>query len=156
MPTCPNCSYKVVLLSNRPKYRCALCSRLYSQKHVENKEFREWNKIQKLLDIEEFGRLRKEELKGLRRLRKSIKLLFNPPRDKKGYSNKNRLKLESWIKQNALTNHYKKKIKHRLNFYRQKQKHLAQLHLKNCNEKVSAGELFKSPPTFVLADLLKS
>ena len=54
MDTCPNCSYKLVLLPNRLKYKCALCSRLFPQKYIENREFRIWNQKQRELDIENF------------------------------------------------------------------------------------------------------
>ncbi len=46
------CSYpKLVLLSNRRKYKCAKCSRLFFQKEIEAKEFRTWNHKQKELDL---------------------------------------------------------------------------------------------------------
>src|SRR3989344_7352780 len=51
MPTCQNCGYELVLLSSRPKYKCALCSKLYQQREVEIKAFREWNKKQRENDI---------------------------------------------------------------------------------------------------------
>ncbi|MEK6826445.1 MAG: hypothetical protein AABX08_00885 [Nanoarchaeota archaeon] len=52
MKNCPNCNYELVLLSNRQKYKCALCSKLYSRKYIENREFRIWNKKQRELDIQ--------------------------------------------------------------------------------------------------------
>ena len=52
MPRCPNCNYILVLLENRCKYKCAKCSKLYSQKEIDNKEFREWNEKQRELDRE--------------------------------------------------------------------------------------------------------
>lgn len=51
MSTCPNCYYKLVFLSNRLKYKCAKCSRLFLQKSVENKAFYQWNKKQRELDL---------------------------------------------------------------------------------------------------------
>ena len=51
MPTCQKCGYELVLLSSRLKYKCALCSKLYPQKEVETKAFREWNKKQRENDF---------------------------------------------------------------------------------------------------------
>jgi DNA-directed RNA polymerase subunit RPC12/RpoP len=36
---CPNCNYSLVLLERRAKYKCALCSKLFPQKEVDDKEF---------------------------------------------------------------------------------------------------------------------
>lgn len=44
MPRCPNCNYLLVLLEHRRKYKCAKCGKLFPQKKVEDKEFRELNK----------------------------------------------------------------------------------------------------------------
>ena len=66
MPTCQNCGYELVLLSSKPKYKCALCSRLYPQKEVETKAFREWNKKQRELDIYNLEFEKKIKLKSLR------------------------------------------------------------------------------------------
>ena len=45
MPRCPNpkCNYQLVLLESKGKYKCALCGKLYSQKEIDFKEFREFN-----------------------------------------------------------------------------------------------------------------
>ena len=44
MPRCPNCSYMLVLLKERNRYKCAKCSGLFSQKKIEDKDFREQNR----------------------------------------------------------------------------------------------------------------
>jgi len=44
MIRCPNCFYELALLEKRRKYKCAKCGKLFPQKEIENKEFREWNK----------------------------------------------------------------------------------------------------------------
>ena len=147
MVQCPNCSYELVLLDRRLKYKCALCSRLYPQKWIENKEFREWNQRQKLLDIEDYKNKHKEELSQLRKLRSSIKLLFK--------SNQPRKYRRKILKPVPISRDYKEKVKLRLNYYRQRQKLLAQLYLKNYNKKTPTSEFFKSPPTFVHSYLLK-
>jgi len=77
MPRCPNCSYKLVLLSSRPKYKCALCSRLFPQQKIDNKEFKEWNKIQKEIDLQNLDIEFKKEWKNLQELKQGIKQLFN-------------------------------------------------------------------------------
>ena len=52
MPRCLKCGYLLVLLPKRNKYKCAKCGKLYLQKDVENKEFREWNKERREIDKE--------------------------------------------------------------------------------------------------------
>jgi len=44
MPRCPNCFYELVLLEKRRKYKCAKCGKLFPQKEIDDKEFRERNK----------------------------------------------------------------------------------------------------------------
>mgnify|MGYP001562674578 CR=1 FL=1 len=72
MPTCQNCSYRLVLLSSRPKYKCALCS-LYPKKEIEVKEFQEFNKRRRIEDAERFDKEYKEPLARI----KEIKWLKN-------------------------------------------------------------------------------
>lgn len=50
MPQCPNCSYLLVFLSNRLKYKCAKCGRLFLQKSTENRHFKVWNTTQRKID----------------------------------------------------------------------------------------------------------
>jgi hypothetical protein len=40
------------LLQHRNKYKCAKCGRLFSQKFIEDKEFRDWNQRQRESDKE--------------------------------------------------------------------------------------------------------
>jgi hypothetical protein len=60
MSRCPNCQYILVLIPNRRKYKCAKCSRLYYQKFIDGKEFREYNKRQRKLDKENLKSQRKQ------------------------------------------------------------------------------------------------
>ena len=86
MPRCPNCSYKLVLLSNRPKYKCALCSKLYTIKEIELKDFLEFNKNQRVSDIELHE---KETLKRnieLKSIKQQLRQLFSLKLDKKQYA----------------------------------------------------------------------
>jgi len=77
MPRCPNCSYKLVLLSSRPKYKCALCSKLYPKKEIEVKEFQEFNKRRRIEDIEIYEKEYKEHLARIKEIKNSLRLLFN-------------------------------------------------------------------------------
>ena len=63
MPRCPNCSYILVLLERRGKYKCAKCGKLYPQKEIDDKEFREHNKRQKERDKDDYERQRILRLK---------------------------------------------------------------------------------------------
>ena len=79
---CPNCSYpKLVLLSNRRKYKCAKCSRLFFQKEIESKEFRIWNKKQKELDLHNFNLEFKKEWDNITELRKTLRQMFKPSKN---------------------------------------------------------------------------
>lgn len=91
MPKCIKCNYELVLLSSRPKYKCAVCSRLYPKKEIENKEFRTWNEWQRGLDVKDYELKIKEELKALKGLRKEIRLLFDGlPFDSKEFYERNK------------------------------------------------------------------
>ena len=86
MSRCPNCSYKLVLLSNRPKYKCALCSKLYAIKEIELKDFLEFNKNQRVSDIDFHE---KETIKRnieLKSIKQQLKQLFPSKIDKKQYT----------------------------------------------------------------------
>lgn len=85
---CPNCSYKLVLLSNRGKYKCALCSKLYPQKEINNKEFRAWNKEQRKQDLKDIRLNEQKRLNELKQIKKDLKLLFTPRQSSKEYSKK--------------------------------------------------------------------
>jgi len=109
MPRCPNCSYKLVLLSSRPKYKCALCSKLYLKKEIEVKEFQEFNKRRRIEDLERYEKERKEQLARIRELKRSLRLLFNglPKSQKeyrKEYYEKNKEKISKLSKEWKLKN----------------------------------------------------
>ena len=129
MPQCPNCSYKLVLLSSRPKYKCALCSKLYPKKEIEVKEFQEFNKRRRIEDAEIFEKEHKECLARIREIKKSLRLLFNgfsktPKGYRKEYYEKNKEKIRQLSKEWRLRNReydlnrkqeYRKKNKEFLN-----------------------------------------
>jgi hypothetical protein len=86
------------LLSYKPKYKCALCSKLYHKKEIEVKEFQEFNKRRRIEDIEIYEKERKEHLVRIREVKKSLKLLFNgfsrtPQEYRKEYYEKHKEKI---------------------------------------------------------------
>src|SRR3989344_476449 len=109
MPRCPNCSYKLVLLSSRPKYKCALCSKLYPKKEIEINEFQEFNKRRRIEDIENYEKERKEHLARIKEIKGDLKLLFNgflktPKEYRKEYYEKNKEKIRQLNKEWRLNN----------------------------------------------------
>src|SRR3989339_1648959 len=109
MPRCPNCSYKLVLLSSRPKYKCALCSKFYPKKEIEVKEFQEFNKRRRIEDMEIYEKERKEYLARIREIKKSLRLLFNgfsktPKEYRNEYYEKNKEKIKQLNKEWRLRN----------------------------------------------------
>ena len=91
---CPNCSYKLVLLSSRPMYKCALCSRHYPEKEIEAIEFREFNKIRKIEDSEGVNKERKERLARIKEIKGSLRLLFRGTSNKTSKEHKRQLNRE--------------------------------------------------------------
>ncbi len=109
MSRCPNCSYKLVLLSSRPKYKCALCSKLYPEKEIEAKEFQEFNKRRRVEDIEIYEKERKEHLARIKEIKKSLRFLFNgfsktSKEYRKEYYEKNRGKIKQLNREWRLRN----------------------------------------------------
>ena len=89
MPQCPNCSYKLVFLEKRLRYKCAKCGRVFLQKLIENRDFRIWNNHRRTLEKQELEleikQLEKEkqkrnELRQLNKIGKALRLLFNGPK----------------------------------------------------------------------------
>ena len=77
MPRCPKCAYKLVLLSSRPKYKCALCSRLYPEKEIEAIEFREFNRRKRIEDSERVDKEYGEHLARIKGIKKDLRRLFS-------------------------------------------------------------------------------
>ena len=78
MPQCPKCSYKLVFLENRLKYKCAKCGRLFLQKSIENKDFQRWNTFHRELDKNTLE-LEQKQLKNLveeKRIFRGLRFLF--------------------------------------------------------------------------------
>ncbi|MDP3917155.1 MAG: hypothetical protein Q8Q42_02600 [Nanoarchaeota archaeon] len=109
MPRCPNCSYKLVLLSPRPKYKCAVCSKLYLKKEIEVKEFQKFNKRRRIEDVESYEKVLKEHLIRIREIKKDLRLLFNrfsktPKKYRNEYYKKNKEKIKQLNKEWRLKN----------------------------------------------------
>ena len=195
MPRCPNCSYLLVLLEQRMKYKCAKCSRLWKQKFIEDKEFREWNRKQRNIDRESLQQ-RKPRLSEAEKKKRAMASarkwrLENPEKarqigrlsskrrywrhheqelerrklwrerskekDKAYYmqwpsmsKEKRKLYLEKYRKLNAEP----EKLKHRLGYWRNKQKSLALQMLRNEPYSLSEQDLREVLPTYLLAHLL--
>ena len=64
MPRCPNCNYLLVLLEHRRKYKCAKCSKLFSQREIDDAEFREWNKKRRQEEKEQIEKELQEIVKS--------------------------------------------------------------------------------------------
>lgn len=112
MSRCPNCSYVLVFLSDRAKYKCAKCSGVFPQKEIDNKEFRNWNKRQKELDKENLKQTIKQE-RTINRIRVS-KPKLSPEERKlrekeynKTHYNKNKDKILSKQREKYWENHEK-------------------------------------------------
>ncbi len=159
MTICPNCAYQLVLLDRRRKYKCALCSRLFPQKKVEAKEFFIKNKLQRELDVQNIKIEYEKEWKQLKDLRRGVERLF------KGYSRISKEQAREYCKKwrsnhkvNVKTKEkdktYSHRLKQRLAYWRTKQKELALLFLKNNKQEASSNDIFKTPFTFLLSDLL--
>jgi len=176
MPKCPNCSYKLVLLSSRPKYKCALCSKLFPKKEIEDKEFKIWNKKQRELDKEKLKqkkpKISKEEKLKINREYQTKKRLENISKYNKekreyyknniahlnekrreNYARKSRVILNSQ-KTWKLKNKDDFKLKRRLSELRLRQKQLTQLFVKNKQYKLYTNEFEDFLPTLLLSDLL--
>ncbi|MBU2639329.1 MAG: hypothetical protein KKG75_01330 [Nanoarchaeota archaeon] len=105
MPTCPNCGFELVLL-NRPKYKCSLCSKLYPQQQVESYNFRNWNKKQKENDLHNL-KLEEKKMNKLIQENKTLKafrFLFNERRIKQSIEKKLQRKQEYYFKNKQIIN----------------------------------------------------
>ena len=142
MPRCLNCSYILVLIEKRRKYKCAKCGSLFFKKYMEDKEFNSINKNQRKLDREKLFskrvKLSEEERK------RKLKEYNEKNRDRKSdYSNdyyeRNRERLL------ALSKEHYKKVKERayrvLKMYRKENYEITKYWARIRNLKVSQVNL---------------
>ena len=135
----------LVLLSSRPKYKCAKCSGLFKQKEIDNKEFRTWNKNQRNIDIQNINleKQRKKAFLEEKRKLKAFRILFKKKRKfypdlswemrnpekvkamKKRYVENNREQVYDYLKQWRKNNLHEARLKQRLTHWRRQQVGLA-------------------------------
>lgn len=179
MQRCPNCSYLLVLLSHRHKYKCAKCGKLFSQILIDNKEFREWNKRQRLQDIENIKLNRKQRMslseeerknrakESTKKWRENNKERCRELSEKNYCKNRDRILAKKKVYRQEIKEKDNKRRKEyryqqvnrtrqlaRIHWWRQKQKALALRELKNMEEKAYNANIFISPPTSIHYHLL--
>ncbi|MFH1592728.1 MAG: hypothetical protein ABIB47_05165 [Candidatus Woesearchaeota archaeon] len=162
MPTCPNCSYVLVLLERRLKYKCAKCSRLFPQKQVEAISFRIWNQKQREIDLHTL------KLEGLKKKRPRLSAEEKRARNRLYHANNsskiNELKRTRW-RANKEEINLKRRLKrsnnreltrllNRIEYFRTGQKELALQGSKNKQYKASSSKIPNSVATFGLSQLL--
>ena len=138
MPQCPKCSYKLVFLENRLKYKCAKCGRVFLQKFIENKDFQRWNTFQRELDKDNLE-LEQKQIRDLieeRNIFRGLRLLFKEKRIKLKLEERKQRKAETdriWRENNIERIH----LNDKLWLSKNKDKKLAYLRLwrKNNQEK---------------------
>ncbi len=145
MPRCLHCFYILILLERRRKYKCAKCSRLWSQKLIENREFRKWNKCQREEERKSLFPARNKKARGIplaeRRALMAFRLLFNERRKvltpeerrekKQAYRIASRQQYYAWRAQYRNVNREQVRLLTRIGFWRQRQKELALEMLEN-------------------------
>jgi len=159
-------------LEKRRKYKCAKCGKLFSQKEIENEEFREWNKVRRKEDRKENEKQRYREIyqrkKRLRLQNKKEdgenkisyykrnqeKIIQQKREYRKGLSGQR--KKEENEKRNARRHSDVEgtRLNSRINYWRQQQRNLALLQLENDYEKAYDAQLSFILPTYVLPHLL--
>ncbi len=92
MSKCPNCFYELVLLEKRRKYKCAKCGRLWKQKEIETKEFKELNKRERKESRKQLKKEANQDFQAKKIIPKIIEQLKNPKakKTKEEYYGQNR------------------------------------------------------------------
>ena len=78
MTKCPNCNYTLVLLEYRQKYKCAKCGRLFFQKEIDAKEFREQNEKEREKDRKQMKKEQIYDYRARKVIPKIIEEIKNP------------------------------------------------------------------------------
>jgi len=169
-------------LLHRARYKCSKCGSLFKQKEIDNKEFRYWNKRQRLLDIDNFKpeikprklRIELDEEERKRRAKKSAKRWRENNKEKcrelsetSYYKNREKILARKKIYRQEIKEkdrirrkiHRHKQINRtrqlaRIHWFRQRQMVLALRELKNMEEMAYNANMFISPPTSVHYHLL--
>ena len=174
MTRCTKCSYLLVLLPKRNKCKCSKCSSLFPQKEIDNKEFRAWNKRQRLQDIENIKpekkiRIKLSDEERIIRAKESAKLWRKHNKERcrelaeiNYEKNKDKILARKKVYRQEIKDKGRIRRKEyryqqidrtrqlaRIHWWRQKQKDLALRELKNTEEKAYNANIFISPPTSV-------
>lgn len=175
MPRCPNCFYSLVLLEHRRKYKCAKCGKLFLQKDIDSKEFREWNKKRRKEDKEKIEKEFEEKLKKkelTEEEKKERKLEYQRKYMAKNREAHNKYRREYWAKhrerllKKRKENYEKRKAEiskqqkeyrennktlRRINHLRHEQKKLAVLFTESLLFSVCTAKILSSLPTLLLS-----
>ena len=162
-PRCPNCNYILVLLSNRRKYKCSKCSRLFPQGEIDAREFRRCNERQRQQDIENLEiKNRKPKLTEEERKQKDREyrtLYYEKNKDKiknyvREWRNNNKERRNRSVKEYRSKTIEQARLRDRLGRLRQMQKELALQKLKINGYQSYANDLDDSFSTFGLSEVL--
>jgi len=173
-PRCPNCSYVLVLLERRLKYKCSKCGKLFLKREVEDRNFRVWNIKQRELDRHNLRlekkrpRLSKEErklkakewrLKNIERCRESCRDYYDVNRSKilakkKVYNQLVKSRYNVWQREYRKRFPDKLRLIGRLKHWRKQQTKLALKELEMGHKISPSHDLESSFPTFGLSELL--
>ena len=135
MPRCPNCNYELVLLEHRQKYKCAKCGKLFPQKEVEIKEFREWNRRQRQEEKERVEQELKQNKEQKPKLSKEEKLARSREAQRK-FREENREEYNQTKREYWASNHNHLLEKRRENYKKKKAQILARQKLYGENHKI--------------------
>jgi hypothetical protein len=93
MSTCQKCGFELILLERKLKYKCALCSKLFPQKQIDNKTFRIWNQKQRELDKYNYNLEKDRKLSQIKKQKSALRQLFRSFKKNKEY-------IREWIDKN--------------------------------------------------------
>jgi len=166
MPRCPDCNFPLVLREYKRKYKCAKCSKVFSQGIIEDEEFKKKLKREKEVIKKKVGKEIKELLTEERELnakiRKSKKLTDKEKKQRardryKKYFEQNKEKekqraMSNWAKnRNEILKRkretYKKRkaeILTQQKLYRQNNKSLAKVKARRWEQKLLAVRMFEN------------
>ncbi len=148
---CPNCNYTLVLLPKRAKYKCPKCSRLYTQKEIELKDFVDFNKRERKNDkealTEKSGKQKpltdfekkQNKLACQRRWRENNRTEYN--RKKRVYWEMNKINLLEKRKENY--NRRKAEVKEQQRLYRLRNVTLRRINHLRTEQKLLAQHFFE-------------
>jgi hypothetical protein len=94
MIKCPKCSYALVFLESRRRYKCSICSKLYYPKKLENEDFRKKHlRLRKETKKEHLKQMKRDH-NELQKLKMWLHRLFTGYQDKR--TKKVRTEKKTW------------------------------------------------------------